>query len=610
MVSGTIFADQSFAAILEPTQALGLLVAAVLYTLIIALRHEVLWLAALAALIGFLSPWFSGDISNPWLLLSYLLVLSVTIIWAGLKLNSRCLNLLLIVGIFTHLYLLLVTNNFTNLWTAVILFSALLLFSVNLTIYRFNKAVVLDILALILIAASYLILAASLATNSGIATFGATLVIALSGYFFYKKNFAPGVVALYVALAAVGILVSTTFLLSGFSLIIAYAIQITAAFLLSTQLGLPERVVWVVATLYLLPIICSVNSLLSEVWDRGIWHAETLAVGAVLTGLWVSTLWLIYKPGAAIYQSSIKLVVCFSLATFIYTYVVVFALAEAIFNPPAALVMTYVAWATLSLALVLYVAKQEYPLRVVTLATLTLAIPTIASVESFFASGWTAASASVHLFGLSSLVGIFLLTILFLTQLLRRDYDPELRGLIGWLIVTGVVYFAFTLNLLFKISLALDLAIIATYFSLAVLLYLVISVFVLVGVKFSWLQIALTALAVPIIYSFNSVSFSGYVDGLLDPHAVGLISLASVLLLVALGLRKHQANYVTHTQGLSMKDYSSILLCLALVYAAILVWSLAYSYLSDTGALALALAVYAGAGLVTYFYIKRSKARE
>ncbi len=607
IISVTVLAAELIFDLLPPLLALSVLAIAIAYTVFVSVKTATLWLAVVSALAGLAAPFFTGITGDSLLIMLYLLVLTVGILLVGIRLEWRILTLVMVNGTLFYESILFNTLPGTTLFTFVIIFSALFLVSVTTSLITSLKPKTIDVVTLLIVSLAYVFFAANLATSASLAVFVATGVMALIGYILFKQGLSSRIVNVYLAFAGAGILIGTSFLFSGYSLVLAYTIELTSAFLLVTYLGFPVQIVWLIAGLYLLPIIGSLASLGSVAWRSGIWHPDALVVYTVLTSLTLSSLWLIHKPGVAIFHSSKMLATYLGVFAFAYSYAVVAVLTESLFLPNDAMAIMYVLWAIISVSLVYYAQKTDLPLGVVKFATWSLLIPTIVSTQSFFASEWLIGIYHNQSFGLFSMVGIFILTILLLTQQFCRDYDGQLKQLIAGMLTLSVAYLFVTLAVVWNSLLVHPLQFVATYVSYAFVLYLLVSLFVLLRTEFRWIKFALSAFVLPVWLSLSSFSLSGWDTGSLAPEAMGLFSLVVIFILLALGLRS-RADYLDKiSMKLVLVDWSRALLVLSGVYIVGLVWSLAHSIVEPNEAISLALLIYTVAGLGAYLYGKRAK---
>ncbi len=576
------------------------------YTVYVAITTRSTWLAHVSALAGFVVPLFMDLAAVSLPILSYLLVLSVGLLLVGLRLEWRTLTLILLGGVLCYETAFLTVTNPAMLWLFVIIFSVLFLLAVTISLVRSARPVIIDIVTLLLLCVSYVFFVSRLAYNEGLAVFVATALISFIGYLFMYYRFSSTIVAVYLLLAGAGILIGTSFLLSGYTLTLAFIVELVAAFLLVTHLGLPEKMVWTVAGLYTLPLVGAIMSLMSREWVWGIWHNDAIVAYSMLLGLLLSTLWLIHKPGVAIYPSSNVLVAMLGLTTFCFAYAVVAVVTHSLFTPIDAPVFMYVWWALISLCVLYYAYKQQLPKGVMVAAAASLTLPVLVSAPSFYVPLWQSGIYHIHSFGVCAIVGILCLSLLLLSQQYYRDADPAWRTVLGYLSFGTVGYVAFVLARVWYSLLSAEVALVATYVSYAFLLYLLVSIFVLARTSVSWIRTTLLGFIVPVFLSLQSFALNGWEAGVLSPDAVGLFTLVVIFILLALGIKRHGSWALTAASGFSVAFASRAFFVTATLYSIGLVWSAAHTVAPGTEAVSLALFVYTVTGLAAYLYGKQS----
>jgi hypothetical protein len=387
----------------------------VAYLVFVAVRIDVEWLAILAALAGLCAPLFM-DAHETFFLLLYFFVLSTGLLITGQRPVWRTVLLILVVGVSCYQMGFVDQVSQMTGWLFVVLFSSLFFTVATATIVSTETLHRLDVVALIVTTATYTGLAAVLASRPALAMFIATVVVSLVGYQLYVRGLSVKVIALYLTLAVTGVLIGTSFLFSGYSLVLAYAVECTVAFFLATHLGLPERFVAITAGTFVLPAFLSIQSFTSMSWSRDIWHADAIAVYAVWGMFWSSALWLTHKPGVALYLSSRSISTILAASGFFYGYAVCKVVMEALFSGTAAYVMTYITWAMLSLIVFFYVVKNNFPIQAIRTAALSIIIPLTFSTVSLMATEWQTGTHHFSAFGVWTMIGVMCVLILLMTQ--------------------------------------------------------------------------------------------------------------------------------------------------------------------------------------------------
>jgi uncharacterized membrane protein len=580
------------------------------YSVWVSLKTRLVWLTFLAAVAGLAAPQFVDFHSSPFMLLCYLTALLLGLLWVGTYRQWRLLTLVLLVGVLWYEATLLATAPEGMLWAFVISTALLFFVSVTILLIRSRTPESTDIATLIILSTGYVLFASELAQSASAALFLATFLSGAVGFHLWQTKFPAPVVAVYLTLTGAGILIGTSFLLSGYTLTLAFMLELLAAFLLATYLVLPERVTWTIVGLYALPVFGSFASLGSSDWGSSIFHPDAFVVYTVLAALVGSTAWLVHKPGVAIYSSSRMLVATLAVSAFVYAYAVIAVVTEAVFLPVDWFVFMYILWALLSLAVLYYAHKRHLPLSVVRAAAASLTIPVLSSLQSFFSPVWQSGIYHTQSFGVFGITGILLLTTLLLVQEYRRDYEVGLRSLIGKYILGTTLYIALWLILLTDNLLEASVAEVALYLSYAFLIYVLVAIFTLVRAPSAWIQVSLISFSIPLLLSLSSFTMSGWSSGPLSPEAVGLATSVCVFVLVGLGVRERMIDVPEYASTLKPKATSQIFFTLAALYSVGLVWGLTHSVVAQTEAVSVALFIYTLVGLGSYLFGTRTHNRE
>lgn len=607
IVAATVLAAEAVFGIIPPLPALSLIALAVLYTVIVALKSRTLWLTLVGAVLGLCAPILTSTAHDAHILFPYLAVLVVGLLVVGLKTDWRWLTLTLLLGVLWHELSHVETTSAMFLFSFVVLFSFVFFVSTTLSLIRSNEPKPLDVSTLSLLGLGYIYLSSVLLFDAALAIFMATAVVAFVGYGLLSRHYSARVVALYLGLATVGVLVGTSFLFSGFSLVLAYIIEVAAVFLLVTHLGLPERIVLLAAALQIIPLLGSISSFVSPSWRSGAWHGDAFVVYLMLCSLTLSTLWLIHKPGVGIYRSSRTLAAIFGIAAATYAYAVVAVVSSALFVSDFAAVVTYLLWALISVSILYYSFKKDLPLSVAKVAASSLLVPVVASAPSFVDPIWSTGVYHSHGFGLLGIITLLLLATLLMTQQYCKEFDRDLRSFIGGGIVLTALYVAATLTTIWDNLLPYDLSIVASYVSYAIILYVLVSILVLTRAEVAWVKRALLGLLLPALLSLDSFTTTGWSAGPLSPDAIGLFAMATILMLLGFGLRHRTELGSGESPAGSFAPWIKALFIAAFLYSTGLVWSVSHSAVDPTQAVTLSLFIYTVTGLCAYLYGKHKK---
>lgn len=606
IMCATVFAAQIVFSLFSPLVALCVLSLSIGYTIYVSLLTSTNWLLFMAALAGLASPILSGVTDDAVSILLYLFVLSTSILLSGYKINYKPVTLLLVMGVLFYENLLMTVAPANSLWWFVILFSALFFTSVTIALIQQQKPQIVDVVVMLILGVNYIATATVLSSNGSVATFVAALVVGGVGYYLAMQQLPNRVISIYIALATGLLIVGTSLLLSGYSLLLAYIVEFTVGFFLVTNLGLPSQVVWTSALLYLLPLLGSLPLFVSPSWQYGVWHPEAWVLYSMSASLVGSTLWLIHKKAVLVYRWSKAIAAIFAVLGYFYVCGVLGVVADSLFIPAEAIVMTYVSWGLLSLCMVFYSLRRNLSLRVTFYSALSIVLPVLVSVESFSSPNWSLGLGHPDGLGVLGILVILILITLLLVQQFCKEYDTNLRRFVGGFLVLMVTYLFAIFVSYWQGVLTPALATVAIYISFSVVLYGLTSLFVMLRTSVVWISYALVALALPVGISFSSFSFTGFKDGAMAPEAVGLFAMSVFFVMLALGLRRHYSGAHLEDQTLIF-NWSRILLGLAFIYSVSFTWCMANTIVSSEQAISLALFVYTVVGLFAYQYGKRKE---
>lgn len=604
----TVLAAQEIFSLFPISFALMLVAVAVSYAGAVAWYEREQALMVVTTILAFVAPLIAGAAAAPLLTLPYLFVVATGVVFVALRFAWRSLLVLLAVGTWVYLHLFMGIATPLVLWIAALGFSALLCAGVTMLVLHVRPLAWQEAFTIATIGVMYAVVSVTALEDASIALFMAALVCGFIGYVLASRRVGDKAVALYAGACAAFILLGTGQLFSGYSLVLAYLVEVTSAFFVVTYLSLPSPVVWWTAAAYLLPIFGSLPAFVSDQWLEGVWHAEAVALYALFCSLAASSWWLIHRPGVAAFQGSRFLAGLFGTTAFVYAYAIVATVVAAMLEGPATTVLTYVLWAIVTLLTVFYSVKAGLPLFVTRVASLTFFLPLFLSVSSLSSRAWQIGVYHVDGFGVGMILLLLVLLILFLTQVYCREYDAGVRGLIGWFLVVGAVHLGLAIQVFWGSLFPSSLATVAVYITYATILYGMISLFVLLQVRVSWVRRTSVLFLLPLLLSLQSFAPLGWTPGPLSPDAVGFGSIIILLILSALGFRRHV--YGERGERASLLVISRVALAAALMWSVLYVWSLTHSLVLPTEAVSLALFIYTVSGLGAYLYGVRRGARD
>ena len=603
IVSATIFTAQIVSDLFTPAISLIFLSVSLLYTIYVSWQTNARKLAMVTGFAGLIVPYLLGATTEALWTLLYLFILTIGLLFVGLKMELRAVTMLMATGVIIYEIGLFDFTNPNLLWFFVVVFSILFFTSVTFSFIKNKIANTLDVLSLGVTSFAFIMFADEIALNAGLATFLASVVTSFVGYQLAIKNYSPAILSVYVAFASIFLLVATSFVFSGFTEVLAYVIEITAVFFVVTHIGLPGRVVRLVAFCYLLPLVLSFNSFGSSAWVNGIWHADALVLLAVSFSLLSSAIWLMQKRNITIYNWSPRLSAVFGVTGFFYVLGVIAQFTSAIFSSETAMVMTYSLWVALIVFLILFTIRLNLVNSVPIFLSFTLVLPVLSSFNSLDTSLWLNGIIHIHSFGIA-VVSIFLvLATLLFTQLFCVDYNQKVKRILGAMIFLTISYIFIVLGSVYSALLSYEVANVAKYMSYIIILYGLISLFVLLRVNTDWLGKALLALVLPLLLSIKSFSLSGW-QKYETVDAVGLFLVITVLVLISFGLRRYYYGENNELQS-KVLSWSKSLLIVSSLFIIGYLWSLSHSILQGEKAVTLALFVYTLLGLFLYQYGRR-----
>ncbi|MCB9811199.1 MAG: DUF2339 domain-containing protein [Candidatus Nomurabacteria bacterium] len=605
IISATIFTAKIIATPLPPVLALGLLVIGLVYTIYVSWQTNTKWLAIVTALAGLLIPMLVGVAGEGAWILTYLLILSVGLLFVGVKQEWRTLSMILTLGVSFYELGLLSYMNGNVLWFFVVIFTILFFVSVTMSFIKTKEARTTDVLSLAIAGLVFVFFASQIALSAGLATTIATIALAGVAYLSLVRNYPINITATYIAFSLVSLLIATSFVFSGFTEILAYTIEITAVFFIVTYLGLPERVMRLVAFGYLLPLITSLSSFDTVAWKYGILHADAFVLYSVMTSFIISALWLSHNKTLAVYRWNRPLAGLFGAIGYFYTLGVSAQVTSSIFSGDTALVMLYVVWALMSLAGIYYTTHRQLASRVIVATSLTLIPPIMASLSSLTSPAWREGIFHIHGFGVGVMFGVMILSTLLFTQIFTAEYNQSLKRSLGVMIVVTISYIFIALSAIFDSWLPYPVGSVLTYSSYIIILYALISLFTILQTNLKWVGVALLALILPLLLSFDSFDFSGWEQSeVIKP--LGLFIVITIMTLIGVGLRKYYRTTNPEDRE-KVTSWSKTILITASLFAVGYFWSLTHSFLNPDKAVALSLFVFTVIGLGLYQYGKRTK---
>lgn len=364
----------------------------------------------------------------------YLLGLCLVTAWSLTKTNSQGTGLLLALGLIAHTLIAswyppeLISVSIVLLFGLAYLVT---LFGLLALLFKAEKLPAWSVLSLVCWWAAAGFLFATWLPWSGLVFALMTLLFALLAYGWSGSMQSANTPIYLAGLATLSLLLTTAYLVSGFTLVSLYVVFVTVLVIIVTGFGLPRRVVYPSAVLYLIPLYLSLPAALSPLWTTGYWHAPAFNLYVLLLSLLGLSLWFLHRPSLAGFSWYGSLTLLFGGLFIIVGYVVMALVLNALFQPEAANVMFYVSSALLSLVLVYYTVRRRWSDILLVLLASTWLLPVYYSMASLSAERFGSVFDNLHVFGVSWVLALGLLIVLLLTQRNHLDYSPRLSRVIA-----------------------------------------------------------------------------------------------------------------------------------------------------------------------------------
>ncbi len=616
VVMVTVFASQMLYELFQPVFALIILVASVAYTVFVSLLSRTQWLALFAGSAGLVTPLIvNSPEPNAFILLMYLLVITVGFLTVVFFTQWRGLTLLFSIG--NSLYLLQVLSSELLidglLWSFVILFSGLIVASASVSLMRSDNPNALDVGSFAVASLTFAFFANLLAISPGIAMFLASFLVSGVGYLFFQMGRPSSVVSIYVAFAGVGVLIGTTFLFSGFTLVLAYAIEVTFAFILVTYLRLSKRLVTSISILYLLPLLTSLQLWEDPAWRDGFVHVPSFTIASVIGCLLVSAGWVLSR-GELRSEGWLKRLALFG-AWVGYGYGFILFIMVGLSAPELSMslddgrviksadsVVTYIFWVGWVLVALFSAIVFRLSTRQISAILWTFLLPALVSLESLSSTTWNfgvfhadAFGSYVVLFGALMMAGL----LWYVSHHNKKEFYLNASGfvLFGSIVYLFGIVWSFWLGI-FSPNEAL--VSVARYVTYTVVLYLLAIIFMSGKLSFSKLKPIIVGFVLPALLAINSFYSVSWSEGVLHPDAAGLYVFITVVLMLAVGLRTQYMVDLKDGQS-EVNLWSNGLFIVGGLYATGLVWVMSHSLAETEGAaIAIALFIYTIVGLLFY----------
>ena len=604
IIIASVYAGQFLFGVFAPLFAMLILLLVIVYTVFTSVRANAQWLCVLSAIAGLIAPLLINS-PEPQALnfFLYLFVLSGGFMAVVLKTKWRAVTLTLLFG-FILFMLSFMGNQYIedNLaWFFTVIFSTLFFVGTSLSLYRTKEPNSADLTTLGVTSVYFLAMAGDVALVPELAAFASTLVVAGVGYFFYLQGLPQRVQGVYAGIAILHLFVATAFLLDGFSLTIAYAIEVALIVSLTLYLKLGEKAVTVSSALILIPIATSFESMASSVWRDGIWHTDSAALWTMVFTILGTALWALKLVRAGYPEWYLKITGLYGTIGYIYLMILTGLINDALFTVKATSeVSTYVTWTVLSLVFFMVLISAGLPGQWRRWFLVSLMPPALASLQSFTSRTWDEGIVNVDAFGLLMMTVVFLgLAALHLRQYFaaKQAVDQSLAGFfLGTFWLYAVALIGVATGSVFAEA---DTANTVRMVLWAFISYLMVNILFRLPVPAHWVVTALSSLGLPSFVALALALNDRWTDGPLSVVPIGLYFMTTIFCILGITLHRQLPDYQGDKKVL--EPMIKLLFVVGALLAIRLVWLITHSiFASDDYAVTVALFIYTVVGLVCY----------
>jgi hypothetical protein len=611
VVLASVFAAQFMFELFAPVAALTIMVVSIAYTVYVSVQMKTQWLASVAAVAGLCAPLLTNapepDMTS---FMMYLLFLSVGFSVVVFFTQWRAVTAVLVAGVSFFELSVQSQMVFSLLWIFMIVFAGLFLVSITISLFRAQKPEVLDVASLAMVGLVYTYFASQLSVFDGLALFSASVVLASIGYLFHLRQSDKQVVAVYTSFASVAWLLGTSFLLEGYSLLLALTIEITFAFLVLAYTQTSLRALKVAALAFFIPILASLPVFTATAWNDGVIHSEALALLVLAVALLTSFLWLQERPATKTAPWGTSLSAKIGALGFVYTLIVLARIGGALPGAEASdgPVFEYLLFGAFILLCYTYLLKRDTPFSWVKVVAGTFVLPLLLCLSSFSGSAWSK-SGVLHTdaYGVYGMLLILCAAVLVSIERHLSSGNSKYQFLSGALLTTCIVYLFGTIFMFWNNLFAVETAAtsVLVYVSYAGVLYVLLHLLTQCKLPTSWIRYTKIAWTVPVILSLQSLSIELWEGSVLQPQAAGLFVMLCMSCLLGVTSLQHALD---EKEQKINRMLATVFFTVAGFYAAALVWIGAHvlSATSDI-AVAVSLFVYTVAGLGMYVYGSSNK---
>lgn len=612
IIIATVYIGQLLFAVFDPLMALLLLLATITYTVYVSVHENQEWLGTGAAIAALVAPLLTGlETNQADLFFVYLAFVSVSFIALTQFYTWRSIPFTLVIGVSLYQMLYYTNEAITNttLWWFVLFFTALFFAAATRNLTKDNRSFPIDITLLGVIAVNFVSWIHVLTTQKSLIAFTAAFIVAGVGYTLYLQQRPRSVVTLYAGLASLLVLLGTSFTFDGYTLAIAFTVEVAVALIVASYLRFSNKVLSSITGFYLLPLLTALTAYNQSDWYDGILHPTGYTLYTLTIASFIVSSWFIARHKQLTHIHSGILAGLFAVITYSCYLITTSNVASALITDvDTTAVVMYLLWLLASYVLLSSSQLLQLSQAWNKAALCSFILPGLAALSSFETNAWD--NSALHPHALGSYLMFASTTILALFA----AWQYKTRGHQLWLF-SSLIYLSywwfFGVMLSGHVWIALlsgAMSTVVTYVSwllLSVMLSLTIHQFRYPSVTWTVSQ---GVFLLPLVTALSSLEYTTWTNGFIDINAVGLYVVTTLLFLIGISYRNeyHTApNTFPH-----LRTGSKLFLALAGLYSFATVWVVSQaSFANDSIAVAIALFIYTVAGLACYLIAAATQQR-
>ncbi len=285
IVLTTIAARETYG-FFTPFSALGIIFLTTVFSAVTSVKYKSRALSAMSMVVAYIAPLLAYIVEDEQSLLAYLLVVSGATLWVAAFTGWRFLAATSLAFVAFYSLGEGISENILILFAFAVLY-----FTTNVSAIiksgKSNTADIITAVGLSVLLVIWIFFGIADAWQS-LATVAWAVIFVLASFAVFKRTKNKDLVYIYsgVAIAMLGI--ATAMELSGAVLVLAYIYEITALVLVSALVTGNIKKAMALSMLFFIPIVLSLNSFYSSLWQNGILHKDffvLLSLAVVLLGL-------------------------------------------------------------------------------------------------------------------------------------------------------------------------------------------------------------------------------------------------------------------------------------------------------------------------------------